>query len=145
MNPSQVNARIVIPVTSFETIIRGHRIDYILYANNYEEIDADHPVIEKFDSIDWALDVFRDGAVMSKGTTTTTGLVHSYFANIFGPPEYRELHEAIALRFFESFFKNNIFVGQMRTRLGIQGYETSGPREAATELLRIIESDHEPK
>jgi hypothetical protein len=26
----------------------------------------------------------------------------------------------------------------MRTRLGIPGYETSGPKEAATELLRII-------
>jgi len=26
----------------------------------------------------------------------------------------------------------------MRTRLGIPGFETSGPREAATELLKII-------
>lgn len=138
MNPNQVNARIVIPVTNFETIIRGNRIDYILYANNYEEIDDDHPVIEKFDSEEWALDVFRNGAVMSKGTTTSTGLVHSYFANIFGPPEYRELHEKIAKKYFSSFFRNKIFVGQMRTRLGIQGYESSGPAEAAKELLRII-------
>ncbi len=141
MNPSQVNARIVIPVTTFETVIKGHKIDYVLYANNYEEIDGDHPVIEKFDTVDWALDVFRDGSVMSKGTTTSTGLVHSYFANIFGPPEYRELHEEIAERFFTSFFRNNVFVGQMRTRLGIQGHETSGPKEAAMELLRIIGSE----
>jgi energy-coupling factor transporter ATP-binding protein EcfA2 len=138
MNPSQVNARIVFPVTNLETIIQGHRIDYILYANNYEEIDDDHPVIEKFDSEEWALDVFRDGAVMSKGTTTSTGLVHSYFANIFGPPEYRNIHEKIAKKYFESFFRKKIFVGQMRTRLGIQGYESSGPKEAAKELLRII-------
>jgi hypothetical protein len=138
MNPSQVNSRIVIPVTNFETIIQGHKIDYILYANNYEEIDGDHPVIERFNSPEWALDIFREGAVMSKGTTTTTGLVHSYFANIFGPPEYRELHEQIVEKYFEKFFKAGIFVGQMRTRLGIQGYESSGPREAATELLRII-------
>ncbi|HOW41661.1 MAG TPA: hypothetical protein PL123_14035, partial [Bacteroidales bacterium] len=41
MNPSQVNARIIIPVTKFETVIQGHKIDYILYANNYEEIDSD--------------------------------------------------------------------------------------------------------
>ncbi len=140
MNPSQVNARIVIPVTNFETIVKGHRIDYILYANNYEEIDDDHPVIERFDSEEWALDVFRNGAVMSKGTTTTTGLVHSYFANIFGPPEYRELHEEIAGKFFAAFFNKNIFVGQMRTRLGIQGYESTGPKEAALELLRMIGS-----
>jgi hypothetical protein len=138
MNPSQVNARIVFPVTKFETIIQGHKIDYILYANNYEEIDNEHPVIEKFDTAEWALDIFREGAVMSKGTTTSIGLVHSYFANIFGPPEYRCIHEAIAAKFFASFFRNKIFVGQMRTRLGIPGYESSGPHEAALELLRII-------
>ncbi len=138
MNPSQVNARIVIPVTSYETIIKGHRIDYILYANNYEEIDGEHPVIERFDTSEKALDVFRAGAVMSKGTTTSSGLVHSYFANIFGPPEYKELHDSIAVRFFENFFRNDVFVGQMRTRLGIPGHETSGPREAAIELLKII-------
>jgi hypothetical protein len=138
MNPSQMNARIVFPVTKFETVILGHKIDYILYANNYEEIDNEHPVIEKFDSEEWALDIFREGAVMSKGTTTSSGLVHSYFANIFGPPEYKNIHEKIASKFFAAFFKNNIFVGQMRTRLGIPGYESSGPREAATELLRII-------
>lgn len=138
MNPSQVNARIVIPVTKFETIIMGQKIDYILYANNFEEIDDEHPVIERFNSPEWALDIFSEGAVMSKGTTTSSGLVHSYFANIFGPPEYKELHDKIAARYFKSFFKNNVFVGQMRTRLGIPGYESSGPREAALELLRII-------
>jgi hypothetical protein len=138
MNPSQVNARIVFPVTNFDTVVAGHKIDYILYANNYEEIDSEHPVIEKFTSAEWALDIFREGAVMSKGTTTSSGLVHSYFANIFGPPEYKEDHEKIASKYFASFFKNNVFVGQMRTRLGIPGYESSGPKEAAMALLRII-------
>jgi hypothetical protein len=138
MNPSQVNARIVFPVTTFNTIITGHKIDYILYANNYEEIDDDHPVIEKFNTPEWALGVFRNGAVMSKGTTTSTGLVHSYFANIFGPPEYREIHDKIAKSHFAAFFKTGVFVGQMRTRLGIRGYESSGPAEAAKELLKII-------
>jgi hypothetical protein len=138
MNPSQVNARIVFPVTRFETVIQGHKIDYILYANNYEQLDEKHPVIERFNSAKTALETFRAGAVMSKGTTTTTGLVHSYFANIFGPPEYKATHEIIADQYFRSFFKNKVFVGQMRTKLGLKGYETSGPREAATELLRII-------
>jgi energy-coupling factor transporter ATP-binding protein EcfA2 len=138
MNPSQTNARIVFPVTSYETVVKGHKIDYILYANNYEESGADKPVIERFGSASQALSVFREGAVMSKGTTTSSGLVHSYFANIFGPPEYKDLHEQIASRFFEAFFSSNVFIGQMRTKLGIPGCETTGPREAATELLRII-------
>jgi TATA-box binding protein (TBP) (component of TFIID and TFIIIB) len=86
MNPNQTNARIVFPVTTFETVMRGHKIDYILYANNYEEVDNEHPVIERLESPEKAFKVFRSGAVMSKGTTTSTGLVNSYFANIFGPP-----------------------------------------------------------
>ena len=138
MNPSQVNARIVFPVTNFLTITAGQKIDYILYANNYEVPDARHPVIERFNSAKKALEVFRNGLVMSKGTTTSSGLVNSYFANIFGPPEYMEIHEELASKYFASFFKTNVFVGQMRTRLGIPGFETQGPKEAATELLRII-------
>lgn len=138
MNPSQVNARIVFPVTNYDTVVKGHRIDYILYANNYEETGNGCPVIEKFNSPAEALKIFRDGAVMSKGTTTSSGLVHSYFANIFGPPEYKSTHEEIAERYFKIFFDKKVFVGQMRTKLGIQGFETSGPREAATELLKII-------
>lgn len=138
MNPSQVNARIVMPVTNYETIVRGYKLDYVLYANNYEEVDEEHPLIERFISPEQALNVFRQGSVMSKGTTASSGLVSSYFANIFGPPEYKDLHESIARKYFSAFFRCNIFVGQMRTRLGIPGYETSGPKAAAEELLRII-------
>jgi len=138
MNPNQVNSRIVIPVTYFETIVQGHKINYILYANNYEEVDENHPVIERFFSTDSALEVFRQGKVMSKGTTTSSGIVNSYFANIFGPPEYMEVHESIAKRYFESFFGKNVFIGQMRTMLGIPGCETKGPQEAALGLLKII-------
>ncbi|PKL35701.1 MAG: phosphoenolpyruvate carboxykinase [Spirochaetae bacterium HGW-Spirochaetae-1] len=138
MSAGMVNARIVLPVAGYETVIRGFPIDYVLYANNYEEIDENHPHVERFSSAETACSVFREGTVMSKGTTTTTGLVHSYFANVFGPPQYRDIHENIATKYFESFFKNNLFVGQMRTRLGIAGFEMNGPEEAARELLRVI-------
>ena len=85
-----------------------------------------------------AIKVFCDGNVMSKGTTNTTGLVHTYFANVFGPAQYKELHESVAKKYFEAFFKNHIYVGQMRTRLGISGWERKGPEETARELLKII-------
>jgi hypothetical protein len=88
-----------------------------------------------------ALKVFRDGTSMSKGTTTSTGLVHTYFANIFGPPQYRDLHERLAVQFFSVFFANSVFVGQLRTRLGIRGKEADGPKEAARHLLRLIAGD----
>ena len=141
MSPNQVNARIVFPVTTFVNIIQKHRVDFVLYANNYEDIDEDHPIVERFSSAEDALKVFQEGTVMSKGTTTSTGLVHSYFANVFGPVQYKELHKEIAKRFFEAFFRQGLFVGQMRTRLGIAGWERKGPEESARELLRIIRNE----
>ena len=138
MNPDQVNARVVIPVTKYKNVIRGFEVDFILYANNYDSVDEDHPVIEQFNNSEMALDVFRSGAVMSKGTTTTTGLTHSYFANIFGPPQYRNLHEEIAQKYFNQFFQRGIFVGEMRTQLGISGKEYSGPEESARALLDTL-------
>ena len=141
MSPGQVNARVVLPVTTFDAVMKGHRIDFILYANNYEPIDAAHPILERFDTPARALGVFRQGAAMSKGTTTSTGLVESYFANIFGPPQYQGLHEALAARYFDAFFEGGLYVGQMRTRLGLPGWEMAGPRESARELLRVILSD----
>ncbi|MGQ9474198.1 MAG: phosphoenolpyruvate carboxykinase [Candidatus Caldatribacteriaceae bacterium] len=138
MSPSKINARVVIPVTNFAKVMAGYPVNFILYANNYEEVDEEHPIIERFKSPQEALQVFAEGAVMSKGTTTSTGIVHSYFANIFGPPQYRKLHDALAHQFFEAFFQRGIFVGQIRTRLGIPGWERRGPQEAAQELLKIL-------
>jgi len=139
MSPNKVNARIVLPVTTFANVVAGHKIDFILYANNYEEIDDEHPIIDKISSAENALHIFREGMVMSKGTTTSTGIVHSYFANIFGPPQYHDLYEKLARKYFHAFYNNNIFVGQLRTRLGLTGYEQHGPEEAAKKLLDIIQ------
>ena len=145
MSANQVNARIVLPVTTYECLMKGHKIDYILYANNYEEVDADHPVLEFYDSAEESIKIFREGTVMSKGTTTSTGLVHSYFANIFGPPQCKSEHEEIAKRYFKAFHRGGILVGQMRSRLGISGWERKGPQESAKALLKsIMERQTEP-
>ncbi|HOW58216.1 MAG TPA: phosphoenolpyruvate carboxykinase [Candidatus Omnitrophota bacterium] len=141
MSPSQTNARIALPVTTFDNIIQGHTVDFVLYANNYEDIDEDHPIIEKFKHPEEAIKVFREGAVMSKGTTKTTGLVHTYFSNVFGAIQYKNEHDVLAKKFFEAFFNKGIFVGQMRTRLGVPGWERKGPEESAKELLETIKSD----
>jgi len=139
MSPNQVNARIIIPVTTYQQVVKGEPVDFIFYANNYDAVDDDHPIIERFMEIDRALNVFREGTAMSKGTTTSTGLVHSYFANIFGPAQYKELHEPIVRRYFEQCFKSDVFIGQLRTRLGLPGWERKGPEEAAKQLLKVIQ------
>lgn len=138
MNPSQVNARVILPVTTFDHVIRGYAIDYVLYANNYDEVGPQKPIIERFHDARAALEVFRKGAVMSKGTTTTKGLVETYFANIFGPAQYPEMYDPLSQKYFNKFFEEKMFVGQIRTRLGVPGMERQGPWEAAKALLESI-------
>ncbi len=140
MSPSEVNARVVLPVTTYDTITRGYPIDLVLYANNYEAVDADHPEIERIATADQALEIFRAGKVMSKGTTTSTGQVQTYFANVFGPTQYQEEHEVLARKFFDAFYAADVFVGQMRTQLGIAGREETGPESSAHALLRMLQT-----
>ncbi|HEX2979133.1 MAG TPA: hypothetical protein VHO48_02610 [Anaerolineaceae bacterium] len=140
MSPNQTNARVVLPVTTFANVVKGFPIDIVLYANNYDPVDDEHAILEWFASPEQALAVFREGRVMSKGTTTTTGMVATYFANIFGPPQYRDLHEAIAQEYFAAFYRSGACVGQFRTRLGVPGMEQSGPEAAARALLELLKS-----
>ncbi len=139
MSPQKVNARVVLPVTTLEEVLHGYPVDLLLYANNHEEVDAGHPIVERFGDADAALRVFREGVAMSKGTTTSTGLVRNYFANIFGPAQRVEQHDEIATKTFAAAFDAGVFVGQLRTRLGVPGRESSGPREAAEALLAVIQ------
>lgn len=137
-NPHMVNARVILPVTTLEEVLHGYPIDILLYANNYEEVDEDHPIIARIPTAERALEIFRDAAAIAKGTTTSTGLVHTYFANSFGAPQYRELHEKIAQRTLDAAYEAGVFVGQLRTRLGVDGHEASGPKEAAMALFQLI-------
>ena len=145
MNADQVNARVVLPVTKYDEVIKGYPVDFVLYANNYQVVDQTHPVIYTFSSVNEALDVFRDGAVMSKGTTTSTGLVKSFYANIFGPAQYPELQEKLAREYYQAMFKKGIFVGELRTQLAIPGMEHKGPELAARELLKVIRAESRNK
>ncbi|MBI2548179.1 phosphoenolpyruvate carboxykinase [Candidatus Woesearchaeota archaeon] len=138
MSPQKINARAILPITTLQEVLQGYTVDYFLYANNYENVDATHPLFQQLHTPQDALGVFREGKRMAKGTTTEKGLSTTYFANIFGPIQYKELHEPIAIKFFEAFFRSGIIVAQLRTRLGIPGYETKGPEEAAKALFQVI-------
>ncbi len=138
MSPQKVNARVVLPVTTIAEVIQGYPVDYVLYANNYEDVDDGHPILEQITKPERALEIFSEGAAMAKGTTTSQGLQHSYFANIFGPPQYREVHEKLAEATFKKMFAKKVWVGQMRTRLGIPGFAAKGPQAVAQALLELL-------
>jgi len=138
MSPQRVNARVVVPVATLEDVLHGYPVDFILYANNYQPVDDDHPVVEVIADVDEALGVFREGAALAKGTTTATGLTHCYFANVFGPAQRVATHDELARRTFGAAYATGATVGQLRTRLGLAGYESEGPRAAALALLDLI-------
>ena len=142
MNPDKVNARIVIPITDYKDVVAKHDVDMFLYANNYEE---DGEALSFFDSPEEALQVFRSGARMAKGTTTEMGIVESYFANPFGPVQRKEQTEPILQDYFKRMFKQGVKVGQLRTRLGIKGNEHKGPKEAAIAILKYVTGEEELK
>ena len=135
MNPDKINARVIIPVSTYEEITAGEPIDYFLYANNY----ADSPeAITFFDKIDDALAVFIAGKRMAKGTTSESGLVDSFFANPFGPVQRQKESLILINDYFKDMFNKKVKVGMIHTKLGIPGNEQSGPKDAATSLFEMI-------
>lgn len=140
MSPQKVNARVVLPVTNLGEVLAGYPVDYLLYANNFEEVTEANPVLERFPDLDQALAVFSAGRAMSKGTTSESGLTASYFANPFGAPQFRELHAGLARHTFEAAFAAGVYVGQIRTRLALPGMATEGPRAVAKALLEALEA-----
>jgi hypothetical protein len=140
MNPDKINARLIIPVATYKDILKGYPIDIFLYANNYEDTIDGREALEYFKNMEDAVTVFRDGARMAKGTTTEKGLVKSYFANPFGPLQREKETDELLDKFFNSFYKSGVKVGQIRTCLGISGREQDGPRDAAIKLFDAINS-----
>jgi hypothetical protein len=138
MNPDKINARLVMPITPYFEIIKGYKVDIMLYANNYTEVKGSDKSIEFIDNVNDAINVFKSGARMAKGTTSEKGLVESYFANPFGPVQMKEKTDKLIEKYFNLMYKNKIKVGQIKTCLGIKGQEKDGPRRAAIELFDII-------
>ncbi|NLK07179.1 MAG: phosphoenolpyruvate carboxykinase [Firmicutes bacterium] len=141
MNPHRTNARIVIPITPYGKVTAGWPVDLFLYANNYERVTRTRPYLDFFKKADDALQVCSQGARISKGTTSEEGLVYTYFANPFGAPQKRDEHEKLARYYMENMMKQGIKVGQLRTQLGIKGFEVTGPELAARTILDLIRAN----
>lgn len=137
LNPDQINARVILPVTTYKFITQNQKIDMLLYANNYEETDVG---VRLFDNLDLAVDTFRRGQRKAKGTTSEVGLVTSYFANPFGPVQRKAQTEKLLKQYFDALKKEGVIIGELYTRLAVAGFEKSGPQKAATILLQHLVS-----
>lgn len=135
LNPNKHNARVILPVSSYDFIMRNHKVDYVFYANNYEDTEDG---IKLFKSPEEALSVFKLGRRKAKGTTHEKGLVESYFANPFGPKQRQEKCDPLLDSMYQALFDAKIPVGELYTRLAIEGMENKGPQTAAIKLLDFL-------
>lgn len=135
MNPHRVNARLILPVSTYETIMHGYKVDILLYANNYENCEE---VLTLFDDKQEAKKVFVKGMRKAKGTTSESGLVESFFANPFGPVQRQFQTLDIIDKVYDTLYEKEVPVGQIYTKLGIDGYERKGPEAAAKKLFEWL-------
>lgn len=138
MNPDKINARLVVPVAPYKEVVKGYKVDLFLYANNYTPVEEGGKAIDFFNNSKEAIEVFKAGARLAKGTTTEKGLVKSYFANPFGPAQKQEETDILIEKYFNFMFESEVKVGQIKTALGVDGQEKEGPRFVALELFNLI-------
>ncbi|WP_025725321.1 hypothetical protein [Acholeplasma granularum] len=135
LNPNKTNARVVLPAADYGFIMKDHKVDLLLYANNYDEEKSG---LEIFDTIDNAALVFEEGKRKAKGTTSEVGMTKTFFANPFGPVQHENETKPLIDYYFRKLKENNIPVGVIYTKLAIDGYEQKGPQEAARKLLDYL-------
>ncbi len=135
LNPSKVNARLVTPMSTYDYISKDHKIDLVLYANNYED---NNEGLKVFTDPDEALKTFKTGKRVAKGTTDEKGFVETYFANPFGPVQRFEQTETLLKKYFDKIYKNDVVVGEIYTKLALKGHESDGPKNSAIKLLKYL-------
>jgi len=138
LNPNQKNARVIIPVSLYDFVSSNHKIDILLYANNY---DVNQQGIKIFKTTSEAIDVFKKGERFAKGTTSETGLVQSYFANPFGPVQKQKQCDVLIDKYFSLLEEQGILIGEIFTKLAVKGLESEGPQEAAKILLKYLSNE----
>ncbi len=135
LNPEQSNARLILPVASYNFIMKDHHVDMLFYANNYEKTDLG---LKLFDDINLAKQTFKEGQRKAKGTTSEIGLVKSYFANPFGPVQQQAKTDELLDLFFNQLHTNSIPVGVIYTQLAVDEVLAEGPKIASIKLLQKI-------
>jgi len=135
LNPDQANARLILPVSSYDFIMSDHQVDMLFYANNYKKTNQG---LEFFNDINQAIEIFRQGRRLAKGTTQEIGLVDSYFANPFGPVQQKDETDIILNQYFKVLNDTQIPIGILYTQLAVDGILGDGPKIASHELLKYL-------
>ncbi len=134
MNPESVNARVIIPVSSYHTIVENHPVDYFLYANNYE----DKKGVRIANHASELKDVFIEGKRMALATTHEIGLSTTYFANPFGPMQDQALCDPLIDAYFDQMDDAGVRVGEVYTGLGLSQADEDHLSQTARLLIDTL-------
>jgi len=135
LNPDQQNARLILPVASYNFIMKDHKVDMLFYANNYKETKEGLTFISEIED---AKAMFIQGRRKAKGTTSEIGLVNSFFANPFGPVQQQVQTNQIIDQYFKQLYASNIPVGVLYTQLAVDDILGEGPKHASHILLNYM-------
>jgi energy-coupling factor transporter ATP-binding protein EcfA2 len=134
MNPDSVNARIIVPITPYQLIIKKHKVDFVFYANNYTD-KTGYDIAKVASDIQ---DVFVQGKRMALATTHETGLSTTYFANPFGPMQDQARCDVLLDRYFKVLDNTQVQVGEVYTGLGVKDHALNHLKQTGSELLELF-------
>lgn len=137
LNAEKSNARVIIPTDEYSRVVKHHPIDMWVYANNY----TDKVGIHQFKDLKQAKETFISGKRIALGTTDEVGMTTTFFANPFGPVQKEQETRPIINSVFDNLFKNNVYVGEIYTHLGIDKSKQA-IKESASQLLNALLSDN---
>ena len=138
MNPDKINARLISPVATYEEIMQGLPVDFVLYANNHTAVKGDDSALTYFDDATNAIDVFRSGKRMAKEHYHRRRTHHLLFCQPLWSTSKSEACDVLLDKYFAQLFAQGVKVGELKTQLGIPGNEKKGPEEAAIDLFEAI-------
>lgn len=134
MNPESVNARVVIPVSSYQLIVQNHPVHYFFYANNY----VNQVGLHLANSAEELKQVFVEGKRMALATTHEVGLSTTYFANPFGPMQDKASCDPLIDFYFKEMDQSKVKVGEVYTGLGVKDAVEDHLRLTAEALLNTL-------
>lgn len=133
MNPDKLNARVIVPISNYNYITQNHKIDMLLYANNY----TDEIGYKQFNNIEEIVDTFVNAKRMAMATTNEIGISTTYFANPFGPMQRQEQCNKLIGHVLGSMLKTDTFIGEGYTHLGINK-DGKGINELAKQIIDFL-------
>ncbi|MDR0423228.1 MAG: hypothetical protein LBH46_01415 [Rickettsiales bacterium] len=127
------NIRVATALNSSGITTAGYKVDYFLYANNYEEGTE----CNIFDSSEEAIKVFTEGKRVVR--TDNSKVEESVlFANKYGALQRENETKKLIEKYVKQMIENKVFVGEIRTGASLGSYADKGPLLVARKLFDSI-------